>query len=165
MKGLRPKLLTLVMPQNPKCMEDMRQAMVLAEQTTNASACSVNAVNMDTTSLQTEIQQLRNQLSEVLALQAQPQPQRQDWQPPTRRWTPNDIAPVRPTSNYPHQYRQGMPPHQHSDWRCNYCGGSRFHARNRCPASNQICNKCKKIGHFSNECNGSHMGHNRNYQR
>ena len=38
MKGLKPTLLTLVMPKNPQTLEDMRQAMVLAEQTTNASA-------------------------------------------------------------------------------------------------------------------------------
>ena len=38
MKGLRPSLLTLVMPKNPQSMEEMRTAVPLAEQTANASA-------------------------------------------------------------------------------------------------------------------------------
>ena len=38
MKSLKPTLLTLVLPKNPQTLEEMRQAMVHAEQTTNASA-------------------------------------------------------------------------------------------------------------------------------
>ena len=52
MKGLKPTLLTLVLPKNPQTLEEMRQAVVLAEQTTNASASrSVNsaAVSFRTT--------------------------------------------------------------------------------------------------------------------
>ena len=64
----RPSLLTLVMPKNQGTLEDMRQAMELAEQTTNARA--TKAVNSTDSSLQKEIRCLRNQLSEVLALQS-----------------------------------------------------------------------------------------------
>ena len=35
--------------------------------------------------------------------------------------------------------------------KCPYCDGE-MHPRNRCPASGQQCNKCKKIGHFSKVC-------------
>ena len=38
MKGLKPTLLTLVLPKKPQTLEEMRQAMVHAEHTTNASA-------------------------------------------------------------------------------------------------------------------------------
>ena len=45
MKGLKPSLLSLVMPKNPQTLEDMWQAMVLAEQTANASSSkSINCV-------------------------------------------------------------------------------------------------------------------------
>ena len=56
MKGLKPSLLTLVMPKHPGTLEDMWQAMVLAEQTTNASAAK--AVNSTDSSFRvpTEIQ-------------------------------------------------------------------------------------------------------------
>ena len=44
MKGLKPTISTLVLPKNPQTLEEMRQAMVHAEQTTNASASrSVNS--------------------------------------------------------------------------------------------------------------------------
>ena len=57
------------MPKNPGTLEDVRQTMVFAEQTTNASAAK--AVNSVTDfSSQKEIQCLRNQLSEVLALKS-----------------------------------------------------------------------------------------------
>ena len=44
MKGLKPTLLTLVLPKKRQTLEEMRQAMVHAEHTTNASASrSVNS--------------------------------------------------------------------------------------------------------------------------
>ena len=46
MKGLQSELLSLVMSKNPQTLEEMRQAMVLAEQTTSASKTeSVTAVS------------------------------------------------------------------------------------------------------------------------
>ena len=58
-KGLKPTLLTLVMPKNPQTLE----------QKTNARAS--RSVNSADSSLQNEIMCLRNQLSEVLAIQKQ----------------------------------------------------------------------------------------------
>ena len=67
MKGLQPSLLSLVMPKNPQTLEDMRQAMVLAEQTANTSSSkSINCVDSTITS---ELMCLRKQLSEVLGFQ------------------------------------------------------------------------------------------------
>ena len=53
MKGIKPNLSTLSVPKNPQTLEDTRQAMVLAKQTTNVSdSRSVNSVDL---SLQNEI--------------------------------------------------------------------------------------------------------------
>ena len=67
MKGIKPTLSTLSIPKNPQTLEDTRQAMVLAEQTNNASdSRSVNSID---SSLRNEIMCLRNRLSEVIAIQ------------------------------------------------------------------------------------------------
>ena len=53
MKGIKPNLSTLSVSKNPQTLEDTRQAMVLAKQTTNVSdSRSVNSVD---SSLQNEI--------------------------------------------------------------------------------------------------------------
>ena len=188
MKGLKPTLLTLVMPKNPQTLEDMRQAMVLAEQTTNASAS--RSVNSADSSLQNEIMCLRNQLSEVLAIQKQnsdSQPQshwshqeqhvKQSWQqPPRPSWEPYQQMP--PHQHYGNQQRQRRPwpntqhrqPQQHQNaspgqpFHCYYCGGKRFHLRKNCPASGQKCHQYGKIGHFQTECKGGMMT-NQPYQK
>ena len=75
-KGLKPPLISLVMPQNPQTLEELRQAMVLAEQTqtvTQPKPSSVASVNIG---LAEEIQCLRNQLSEVLAITSHHQVQK-----------------------------------------------------------------------------------------
>ena len=150
--------------------------MVLAEQTTNASAS--RSVNSADSSLQNEILCLRNQLSEVLATQKQNsdnQPQshwshqeqhvKQPWQqPPRPSWEP--YHQMSPHQHYGIQQRQRRPwqntqhrqPQQHQNaspgqwFHCNYCGGKRFHLRKKCPASGQKCHQCGKIGHFQTEC-------------
>ena len=124
MKGLKPSLLTLVMPKNPGTLEDMRQAMVLAEQTTNASAAK--AVNSIDSSLQKEIQCLRNQLSEVLALQSSKEniSSPQTYAEPRRgpQSYPSPCPPTKlPENTYPHNYNDwhhpaysgAQPPRQH----------------------------------------------------
>ena len=73
MKGLLPNLVSLVMPQNPQNLEQLRRAMVLAEQNAKASAKSVSVASL-VKDLRDEIHCLRNQLSEVLALQNVRQP-------------------------------------------------------------------------------------------
>lgn len=85
-KGLLPQLVSLVMPQNPQTLEELRQAMVLAEQTHRASQPkqSVASTSSSDANLTEEIRCLRNQLSEVLAIQNQQQQQQQ--QP---RYQPN----------------------------------------------------------------------------
>ena len=172
MKGLRPSLLTLVMPKNPQSMEEMRMAMALAEQTANASARHVNVVSGED-KLHEELQFLRNQLSEVLALQSAsqqpagqtlPQPPH-NWPPPQPhhqqypQWTNNAMH--RPNQHYqqrrqPVNYNQ----HQQSNWTCNFCGDKEYHIRNNCPAVNRRCLKCKKIGHFASECQSSRRNQN-----
>uniref|UniRef100_A0A914PQM2 Retrotransposon gag domain-containing protein n=1 Tax=Panagrolaimus davidi TaxID=227884 RepID=A0A914PQM2_9BILA len=34
-------------------------------------------------------------------------------------------------------------------YKCTYCGGSHPKGKDRCPAKDAICNKCKKKGHFA----------------
>ena len=69
MKGIKPTLSTLSIPKNPQTLEDTRQAMVLAEQTNNASGSrSVNSID---SLLRNEIMCLRNRLSEVSAIPKQ----------------------------------------------------------------------------------------------
>uniref|UniRef100_A0A914Q5S4 RNA-directed DNA polymerase n=1 Tax=Panagrolaimus davidi TaxID=227884 RepID=A0A914Q5S4_9BILA len=37
-------------------------------------------------------------------------------------------------------------------YKCTYCGGSHPKGKDRCPAKDAICNKCKKKGHFAKVC-------------
>ena len=68
--------------------EEMRPAMALAEHTANASARHVNVVARED-KLHEELQFLRNQLSEVLALQSASQrPARQTLPQPPQNWPP-----------------------------------------------------------------------------
>ena len=56
MEGVKSELISLVMPKNPQTLEEMRQAKVLAEQTTSASKTkSVSALSHEN-SLHAEIQ-------------------------------------------------------------------------------------------------------------
>ena len=183
MKGLKSELLSLVMPKNPQTLEEMRQAMVLAEQTTSASKTkSVSALSHEN-NLHAEIQCLRNQLSEVLARQSsrQQQPEQRTWTPQSsteqelpRVTQPNTYQPWAHDYNNQKQWNQQQRSGQYSpqqrpqyyqqpQWKCNYCGGKRLHSRNNCPASHKICHKCGKKGHFQNECQGSRMS-NQNYK-
>ena len=157
----------LAMPKNLQSIEEMRTAMALAEQRANASARHVNVVAGED-KLHEELQFLRNQLSEVLALQsASQQPAGQTFQQPPQNWPPpqphhhqylqwtND-AMHRPTQHYP-QRRQPVNYGQHpqSNWTCNFCGDKEYHIRSNCPAVNRRCLKGKKIGHFASECQSS----------
>ena len=173
MKGLKPSFLSLVMPKKPQTLEDMRQAMVLAEQTANASASkSINCVDSTITN---ELMCLRNQLSEVLAFQKdsreppqqqwmqQQQPQQQQtwqqhqqqtWQQPQQQPSWRQTTQRSQYRTQP-QYQQQNSPGYQQPFHCGYCGGKRFHIRKDCPASGQLCNNCGKIGHFQGECKGA----------
>ncbi|GBM38336.1 hypothetical protein AVEN_158362-2-1, partial [Araneus ventricosus] len=35
---------------------------------------------------------------------------------------------------------------------CKWCGNSKIHSKEQCPAKNAICNACKKKGHYSRVC-------------
>lgn len=39
-----------------------------------------------------------------------------------------------------------------SNIKCRYCGNDFDHRRDRCPARNSRCSKCKKMGHFASAC-------------
>lgn len=43
-----------------------------------------------------------------------------------------------------------------SDLKCYYCG-YKSHPRNRCPARDATCDRCKKIGHYSKVCKSNHI--------
>ena len=69
MKGLKSELIGIVMTKNPKTLDELRQAMVLAEQMNKVTTKTVSV--SETLNFQSEMQFLRNQLSEVLAFQDQ----------------------------------------------------------------------------------------------
>ena len=120
----------------------MRQAMVLAEQTANASASkSINCVDSTITN---ELMCLRNQLFEVLAFQKdsreptqqqwmqQQQPQQQQtWQQHQQQqtWQQPQQQPLwRQTTQRSQyrtqpQYQQQNSPGYQQPFRCGYCGG------------------------------------------
>ena len=158
-KGLLPQLVTLVMPQNPQTLEDLRQAMVLAEQTQKATQPKPAVASVDQT-LTEEIRCLRNQLSEVLAISGPRQPQQP--QPTYQNYRPNNYNQGQGRQTYQGPQREYHAPQQQQDsWKCSFCGGKRYHIRSNCPASNQICRYCNKKGHFMRECRAARRSSNR----
>ena len=145
MKGLLPEMISLVMPQNPRTLDDLRQAMVLAEETTKVSARTGGAeAAVAENSLKTELQFLRSQISEVLAFQQSQKMERSTTNHAERYANPRPFQ--------PQQYRHQANRENQTPWKCGFCGGKQFHIRLHCPASGKTCNFCKKKGHFQNEC-------------
>ena len=129
------------MPQNPQTPEELRQAMVLAEQTHKATVSKPSVASTDTT-LTDEIRSLRSQLSEVQAIQSQQQPTRSHQQMNPGAPNHQPLQTHQRQTNYQRQSNteQGYQRQQQPNgWKCNFCGGKRFHNRSSCPASNQIC--------------------------
>ena len=174
-KGLLPQLVALVMLQNPQTLEELRQAMVLAEQTHRALQPKQSVASTASTysNLTEEIRCLRNQLSEVLAIQSNNQQQQasryqnnyQHQQPSYQQ--PNRVPDYQGRRSYPQMPPRGQRPEERPQqqpqdyWKCGFCGGKRFHTRLNCPASNQICRHCNKKGHFMRECRAARRSNNR----
>lgn len=148
MKGLKSELIGIVMPKNPKSLDELRQAMVLAEQTNKVTTKTVYVT--EKVDVQSEIQFLRNQISEVLALQqASAKPAARD--SAYRQSHQQRILQQhqRPSPSY------RIPPSQPAaatSWKCGFCGGKQYHERFSCPASGKTCHFCHKKGHFQGEC-------------
>ena len=41
---------------------------------------------------------------------------------------------------------------QSRNFTCYFCGESKWHPRSRCPAKNEICDFCEKVGHYAKCC-------------
>ena len=41
-------------------------------------------------------------------------------------------------------------------WKCYFCGSLKRHLRSNCPARDETCNKCGKVGRFVKVCNFHH---------
>ena len=41
---------------------------------------------------------------------------------------------------------------QFRNFTCYFCGDSKWHPRSRCPAENEICDFCEKVGHYAKCC-------------
>ena len=57
-----------------------------------------------------------------------------------------------------HKYRQQADEQQNEpnkSEKCNKCGKAPGHSRERCPAKDAICHKCKKRGHFQTVCHSA----------
>lgn len=57
-------------------------------------------------------------------------------------------------SVFSHKQSQGDVTHKYSNSKCYFCGGQ-FHNRENCPAKDQKCNKCERIGHWGKMCMSS----------
>ena len=160
-KGLKPPLISLVMPQNPQTLEELRQAMVLDEQTQTVTQPKPSSVASVDIGLAEEIQCLRNQLSEVLAITSHHQVQKPNSYP-YQNFQGSDFQRRPSYQPGPPREQRRVPEQQHHEpWKCPYCGGKRYHVRSNCPASNQICRHCNKKGHFMRECRAARRFNNR----
>ena len=137
MRGLFPEMISLVMPQNSRTLNDLRQVMVLAEETTKVSARTGGAeAAVAENSLKTELQFLRSQISEVLAFQ---QSQKME-----RSIINHEEGYTNTRSFQPQQYRHQANRENQTPWKSEFCGGKQFHILLHCPASGKICKFCKK---------------------
>ena len=41
---------------------------------------------------------------------------------------------------------------QSRNFTCYFCGESKWHSRSRCPAKNETCDFCQKVGHYAKCC-------------
>ena len=118
------------MPQNPQTLEELRQAMVLAEQTKKVTQPKPSSVGSVDIGLAEEIQCLWNQLSEELAITSHYQAQKQPNSYPYQNFQWSDYQ---RRTNYqpgPPREQRSVAEHQQQEaWKCPYCGGKRNHVR------------------------------------
>jgi hypothetical protein len=143
-KGLKPAIKQIVMPQDPTTFMDLLKSARMAEQVlqeTHAPVVAVTTPNTDLADLNSRIDQLTKAVLEIRKTNGS-DGQRNDGQ----RWTG-------PT---PHQQQN-----QHSQPRltnpisnngCKNCGKSSCFVKSRCAAQGQICYSCGKLNHFGRVC-------------
>ena len=145
LRGIKPELRQIVMPQNLQTVEDVRKATHLAERTLASTASSNVAAFTDI--LTTQIQGLADKIANIETRTYQRPPQN-TWKPRPRQpsYQPQQPAPVTSAPrHFPSPIRQ-------DGTGCQRCGEGRKHSFNQCKAKNITCNYCFKTGHLYQYC-------------
>ncbi|VDI45500.1 Hypothetical predicted protein [Mytilus galloprovincialis] len=129
-KGLLPKLNTSIILSNPKNLNELKQAAIIAEKCANVrktikdSDCSnLNVIkqNKDLDEITEKIETLNSKIKEQM-------PQISEYR--------NNKVNIITKQNYV----------------CKYCGMSYYHKNHKCKARNKECFNCKKVGHLARVC-------------
>lgn len=153
MKGLKPGIKQIVMPQNLATIEEVRKAAARAEKTVHSSSTSANIFPVMVNFTDTVTKQLQDLTSKLEKLQTSTPNRHQQYhqypgmnQPPYQRQVQHSFqATYRPQRERETQ-RTGQ------EGGCNRCGEGRKHSSEHCKATNATCNFCFKVGHFYQVC-------------
>ncbi|XP_060560070.1 uncharacterized protein LOC132720099 [Ruditapes philippinarum] len=162
LRGLKPELRQIVMPQNLQTVEELRKATHLAERTLGFSNTSNVAAFTDI--LTAQIQGLADKIASMESRTYQ--------RPPQNSWTPRPRHPAyqhqdlrrHQPAPFPHKPEHFPSPLRQNGTGCQRCGNGKKHSLNQCKARDITCNHCFKVGHLyqycfkrlNEEANGSH---------
>lgn len=152
LKGLKPELRQIVMPQDLQTIEDLRKAAHLAERTV-ASTSSVNVTAAFTDIVTAQIQGLADKIASMETSHSYQPPQPSSWAPRPRqqqfppRYQGRQQQPAPMSRPAPSPLRQNGPAHG-----CQRCGEGRKHSFNDCKAKHVTCNYCFMVGHLYQCC-------------
>lgn len=154
MNGLRPSIKQIVMPQDPKTVEEVRKLACLGERTLSETAAAPVAVTDSSVTF------LAQKLEEVMALNAELRQEMRSRDNSYQNWSQRRYQrQQQQDQQWRNQHQQSRQPQQQQQPRqrtdpdkCGRCAGRPFHSFENCPAYNQVCRYCGKLNHFKIEC-------------
>ena len=146
MKGLRPEIAKIVMPQDPVSVEDLRLRSVRAE-TTLRLTNNTEDVQMTINALTKHFDEKFNMMQQDNAAMVASIQQPQQYQRPRPAYRGNSRMMTRPQPNHRFQTNNQMENNEGCH-RCGKCCGS----PSTCYARFKICNQCKRLGHIYDAC-------------
>lgn len=179
MKGLKPAIRNIVMPQFPQTIDDLRTKSAIAEMTVLMNNQSLSSATSDNSvvNAMSAVCEVTNQLQQTIAAMrttppntmqyhqdtaSQPEPgysHRDPRQanryrgPPPQQSHPTQWQ-QRPRQSFSQQQQQrgAQTGPQQSPRFCRNCGSKSCFSKFNCPARGHFCQKCGKSNHFENRC-------------